>query len=874
MSTMIAWLHDLRFIDVASAGGKGANLGELASQAFPVPPGFVILTDAYKAFFRQMNLHAELSDLNDLNLDELHTRYGRIRDRIQQTEIAPELIVAIFNAYRQLTSGRNAAFTAVVRSSATAEGLRNLNFAGQHDTYYYVDEAHLLSMIKYCWASLWRPEAVLYRVARRVEHNAVFMAVIVQEMIPAEISGMAWSRNPASGSSPDLLIESGWGMGAAMVDGRMTPDRYIINRKDLRLQEKRIAEKQVMVPFSARESQNGRLQEIPYTMRHQETLSDDLARMIAQWAMKAEELFGTPQEIEWVIANGQVFFLQSRPVADMQQEESSPELEGQYILYPPFAENFSDPLTPLSADLFSRFLPRGLRVMRGRFYYDVKIFRRFFPFHLSDEDVSHVLSGNFLKLLMSTPVAWLKLPVFFMLLLYDSWRLRVLLARTRKRSDDLMNGCRAVFQTMEQDATLDPISTLQRLFWPPGLLASFRQSPFWETVSGIRQQLWFSLLQKLLHFWASDLRKDAAAILSSDPDDSFSTRLRQEVLGLVKEASQSAPLRARLRRQPPEQMLPLLEQEFAEHKFLTHLHAFLVRYGHRAFKEFELQAARWEEHPASLLSIIRNYLEIEPEFYNQDHPLHGTRLHHDLETSVQETLIRLPLERSLHLRWRLFRWIARQSAYLTGLREQAHCCYAMGMYMVRKKILAIEAELISQGKLRCKDDIFFLQWDEIAKLQTGQWAWEDVEDRIHIRHLEHVRLSKQIPLKTVGFMARTNQQIEKYSDPEKKPVYYGQPVSPGCSEGTARVIFDPAVDVRFIPGEILIAPSTSPVWTPLFLLAKAVVIEVGSAFSHAGTCAREYGIPCVVDVAECTTRIHTGDRVLVDGNQGIVNVLL
>jgi pyruvate,water dikinase len=163
--------------------------------------------------------------------------------------------------------------------------------------------------------------------------------------------------------------------------------------------------------------------------------------------------------------------------------------------------------------------------------------------------------------------------------------------------------------------------------------------------------------------------------------------------------------------------------------------------------------------------------------------------------------------------------------------------------------------------------VFFLTWDEAVALRGGRLRWQDVEDRIRARRLEHVRLSKLRPPKTIG--------IDVASGPDQAAgdMLQGHGASPGRYEGQARVILDPSADAVLHAGEVLVAPYTDPAWTPLFLTAGAAVVEVGSYLSHAGTVAREYGMPCVVDVPDCTQRITTGTRISVDGDRGTIQIL-
>ena len=178
----------------------------------------------------------------------------------------------------------------------------------------------------------------------------------------------------------------------------------------------------------------------------------------------------------------------------------------------------------------------------------------------------------------------------------------------------------------------------------------------------------------------------------------------------------------------------------------------------------------------------------------------------------------------------------------------------------------IETRLLEEGKLKCKDDIFYLDWDEIVDLQQDRLNWRDVEEKIRERRMDFIRLSKITPAKTFG--------IELPEKPvEHADQIFGQGASPGTYEGIARVVMDPGTDAELHSGEILIAPYTDPAWTPLFLIANAAVVEVGSYLSHAGTIAREYGMPCVVDAEDCTRRIKSGDRIKVDGTNGLVSLL-
>jgi phosphoenolpyruvate synthase/pyruvate phosphate dikinase len=185
----------------------------------------------------------------------------------------------------------------------------------------------------------------------------------------------------------------------------------------------------------------------------------------------------------------------------------------------------------------------------------------------------------------------------------------------------------------------------------------------------------------------------------------------------------------------------------------------------------------------------------------------------------------------------------------------------------------MEKTFMAQGKLRCSGDIFYLRLEEVLRLQQGYLGWADVEERIRERRMQHIRLSKISPPKAINIDLKASLQSDRVPDTSNRDTFTGQPASPGSYEGIARVILDPSIDVELKPGEILVAPYTDPAWTPLFLTAGAAVVEIGSYLSHAGTVAREFGMPCVVDLPGCTRFIHSGCRVHVDGDKGVVTMI-
>ena len=863
-------LSEVRKGDIEVAGGKGANLGELISIGFPVPPGFIVSAKVCESFFNTIGLVKEIEALNEAKPDELDNQCAKLRKIVQQADIPDPLEEAIYSAHSALTEQRGSAIVCAVRSSATAEDLGDASFAGQHATIYYVDKGRLLGMIKHCWASLWNSEAALYRSTQGIAHGSVYMAVVVQEMILSDVSGVTFTVNPVTGDRQEVVTESSWGMGAAIVDGRVTPDHYVVGRDGLRILDKRIADKKFMIKPKPDSDLKERLVEIPYDMRNRPTLSADEVRDVTEWSIKAEEHFGSPQDVEWAIKDGNTYMLQSRPVTAVGAEDVGKGVDGRWVLFKALAENTTEPATYMQGKAIFKIWPlHGFRVIGGRMYVDIDLVRLVMPFKITDEELGEVLysqSGKLPKLKISL----LKLP-FFLLFIFSGYLvIGAFLSRTRGMPYDFIDIYRDLCNKVDADPAYDMEKSAMRVFSWSRLFDPIGRMALFINIMSIRYFFAVETLNNLLDRWVPDLKDEAASILCFVGENVYSADMSKGIWRLATAAKANGLVKEIIQNNSPDAALKKLSEEPQAQDFMEKLASYLHVHGHRCLRELDMQSVRWEENPAPLLGMIKNYLTAElgsdPE--DRDKKLEESRM--NMEKTIRQKLEKYPLERALGIRWRIMKFLIQATRDQVRVRENSRFYHIMGFYLGRKKMLRAEAELMKSRKLRCKDDIFFLDLDEIKAMQNGELGWTDVEDRIRERRMEHIRLSKITPPKAIGFEIPEDTG-ESSSDGYR--VLKGQSASAGIYEGPARVIFNPAVDANLNPGEILVAPFTDPAWTPLFLTAGAAVVEVGSYLSHAGTVAREFGMPCVVDVNDCTRSIKTGDLIKVDGSKGMVSII-
>lgn len=315
---------------LAVVGGKGASLARLAAAGLPVPAGFHVTTAAYRQFVAQNDLQshilaalATVDASQPTTLETASRAIDALFARAPMPRDIAEEIRAAYLALNQKSEIENRKLSVAVRSSATAEDLPDLSFAGQQETYLNIEGiAAVQAAVKRCWASLWTPRAVGYRAQHKIDHATVALAVVVQTLVWADAAGVLFTANPVSGARDQIVINAAWGLGEAVVGGRVTPDTLVVDKASGRVIERDLAEKTMMI---ARVDGGTAERPVPENLRRVAVLRDDQVIELAQFGARIEELYGMPMDIEWAFAENRLAIVQARPITALPEASSASE---------------------------------------------------------------------------------------------------------------------------------------------------------------------------------------------------------------------------------------------------------------------------------------------------------------------------------------------------------------------------------------------------------------------------------------------------------------------------------------------------------------------------------------------------------------------
>ncbi|MBN1399538.1 MAG: PEP/pyruvate-binding domain-containing protein, partial [Anaerolineae bacterium] len=359
---------------LATVGGKGASLARLASAGLPVPEAFYVTTAAYDRFVTESELRprmeAILADADPDRADSLESASRAIAALFSASQTPAAIAAAIARAYGQLPGSDPAV---AVRSSATAEDLPELSFAGQQETYLNIQGIEaVLEAVKRCWASLWTGRAIGYRLRHDIDQNVVSVAVVVQLLVPAEAAGILFTANPMTGARDEMVVSAAWGLGEAIVGGLVTPDTVTVEKGSLRVLSRQTAEKETM---TVRVDGGTREQPVPTPLRNAPVLSDEATVELARLGARIESLYEQPMDIEWTLTDGEFAIVQARPITALPeapvappQEWPLPDPKGKYMRAS-IVDLMPSPLSPLFATLGIDALSEGIRRLGDEYFH-------------------------------------------------------------------------------------------------------------------------------------------------------------------------------------------------------------------------------------------------------------------------------------------------------------------------------------------------------------------------------------------------------------------------------------------------------------------------------------------------------------------------
>jgi len=299
--------------DTDIAGGKGASLGEITQAGIPVPPGFVILADAFRKLVQDNKIvekiDATLKTVDVSKTETVDNASEKIRELIKNAKAPQDVSNEITKAFEEL----DAEFVAV-RSSATAEDSSTASWAGELETYLNTTKDNLLETVKKCWSSLFTPRAIFYRIEKKMDADEVAVAVVVQKMVQSEISGVAFTVHPVTKKPNNMVIEAGWGLGEAIVGGQVTPDTYVIDKEKNTIIEKYPSTQEIMIDRIGNETKE---MPVPEDKKEKQKLTDQEILELAEICKNIEKHYGKPQDIEWARENNKFYIVQSRPITTL-----------------------------------------------------------------------------------------------------------------------------------------------------------------------------------------------------------------------------------------------------------------------------------------------------------------------------------------------------------------------------------------------------------------------------------------------------------------------------------------------------------------------------------------------------------------------------
>lgn len=856
---------DGRECDISVVGGKAINLNKMTQAGFSVPRAVSVACYVYEDFLRDTGLYEiisrKLEEIDYTNADSIVEKSAEIRQLIMDAEFPENVMEATKNIFSSHFSKYFA-----VRSSAVAEDLEDASFAGQQDTYLNVVADDVPYRVKCCWASYWTDRAVKYRHDAGINHLEQGIAVVIQKMVESEISGVMFTADPLTGKD-DIIIEASWGLGESIASGIVTPDHYTYSRDGK-------IECQVMDKHQGYFLRDGKntLVDIEPDKVSVRCASDEIIKAVAEQGLILEKHFNMPQDIEWAYENGKVYILQSRAVTTLGDFS---EKDGKLWSRAYGDEYWADATTPLFYTTMGKMLVEivnheGARKMGYKDLYDaplIKLHKTRVYFYAYTLECVFAHYPKFIRskeILNYFPVKdherILAMPNDYFHAALSQIKIALgdrdgMINRTdkayKKWAAEFMEFCRENIDSKDLTAMSD--EEIDKLYWDleTASMKHYRLIRY----GMVSHSILFNLLAKnWLKKWLNDDGSIYATLMAGLPGNkTVATNIA--FTKLAKVIKDNPDISEKIESMGFTDFLAWMDSN--ENVLTPAMDEFLAEFGHRSNTR-EIMVPRWREDREYVLNIAlqisKNYTDVAA--------LEKQRAS-EREAKLEEVKGQLGF-----FKRKILGFVLRIAQTYLTFRENQRFYLDHILYRQRVIFLEIGRRFVEKGLLGEVNDIFFLEESEIFAMLKGE-AGPDAAV-FKKRKDDFEKYAPHLPPKFL-------MDGIDFDDPDDitgaQDSIGGAASSPGTYTGTIRVITDIRNLAEVQEGEILVTSNTDPGWTAVFSRLGGLITETGGILCHGAVISREYHIPAVTAVKDATKKLHTGQKVTLDGSNGIIHIL-
>lgn len=891
---LVVWAQDFVSLSpeaIKEIGGKALGLHELKKIGIPVPVWATITSAMFKSIYQtdsQFNSRLKLENVAPLELA------GKIREYLKGIQLAGAHQDILREVWQRISEAGKK--PVAVRSSAADEDSKALSFAGQMDSFLNIRSfEEFLNAVRSCWASLFGERAVLYRMQHKINPWNARIAVVVQQMIESEISGVIFTANPLTGNTQEMLVSSTWGLGEGLVSGALDADTFILNSSGVNIKSE-IADKKQRVNYLPAGATA--VVEVEAAQQSIPSLTKKQLKKLHGLAKKVQNFKNIPMDIEFGVERKRIYLLQARPITNLKKYAEFNVWDNSNIV-----ESYSGVTTPLTFSFIRRayfavywqfcqtigldkktisknthVLENMLGLIQGRVYYNLlnwyrlvslmpgfKYNKRFMEQMMGlqvikDFEIEQAPSGKLEKYFIQLP-RLIKVGA------------RMILAHTRlqKKINEFQANFKKIYARYARldYACLTPLEML-------GVYRILEKEVLWKWKAPITNDfeamIFYGLLKNLTMKWGLDPQGVMQNDLLCGEGGIKSTQVTTQLFYLALSIERDARLKAAFLEASPEGALLLIQNDAAFAVIKEKFAEYLKEYGVRCINEMKLESISIKDNPVFCVSIIQNYLRntvpdpARQEEYERD-------IRRKAEGQLREKLQGQKIFRLIP-KLSLYRWVLKNARRAIKNRENQRFCRTEAYSLIRTIMQAIGRQWQEQKIIDNAEDIFYLEIDEIWTFIEGKTAGGDFKKRIALRQEEFKRYKTvTLPdhIEAYGEVDINTLRAEE-AEFSNDGLLKGLGCCAGIVEKEVRVVFAPDTNLR-LNGEIMVAKQTDPGWVVLFPSIGGLIVEKGSMLSHSAIVAREMGIPAVVGVKNAAKILASGDRVLLNGGEGTIKII-